>query len=413
VLASSLWGVVVAALGGAAIGVERERSGHASGANAHLGGVRTFTLLGGLAGMAGWLATLGLAALAVVLVAAAAALVVVGYASASRRDIDATTEVAALVAIAAGILAGSGRLALASGIVAIAVLLLVEKTRLHSAVARLDDEEMRAAARFGVMAVVILPLLPEGPFGPLGGVRPRQLWILVLFFTGLSFAGYIARRAVGAKRGYPLAGVLGGLVSSTNVTYTFARLSRRAPADGAPLAIGAVGACLMLFPRVLLASALLNADVAAALWPYVLAPSAIGGAAMVSGLRGATAAPEPPAPANPLQLWPAVQMTIVFQVVLYGVFVMREWFGGAGLLASGAVLGLTDLDALTLSMARMATEGTAATLAARAIVAGIIANSVVKLVIALALGSATFKRPAAAMMAAMLASLVVMWLVIP
>ncbi len=77
------------------------------------------------------------------------------------------------------------------------------------------------------MAVVILPLLPEGPYGPLGGIRPRELWLLVLFFAGLSFAGFIARRSVGPDRGFPVAGLLGGLVSSTNVTLTFARLSRR------------------------------------------------------------------------------------------------------------------------------------------------------------------------------------------
>jgi len=129
-------------------------------------------------------------------------------------------------------------------------------------------------------------------------------------------------------------------------------------------------------------------------------------------MRGARGGPEPPPPANPLQLWSAVQMAIVFQVVLYGVFAMREWFGGAGLVASGAVLGLTDLDALTLSMARMAAEGTAAPVAARAIAAGIVANSAVKLGIALALGSASFRRLAGAVMAVMLASLLVVWAVL-
>ena len=79
------------------------------------------------------------------------------------------------------------------------------------------------------MAAVILPLLPAGPFGPLGGVRPRQLWALVLFFSGLSFVGYLARRAAGPGRGYALAGTLGGVLSSTSVTLTFSRLSRESP----------------------------------------------------------------------------------------------------------------------------------------------------------------------------------------
>ena len=202
--------------------------------------------------------------------------------AASRHDIDATTEAAGLVLIAAGVLAGIGQLAVASGVTAVTVLLLIEKSRLHALVARLDDDEVRAAARFAVMAVVILPLLPEGPFGPFGGVKPRQLWLLVLFFTGLSFIGYLARRMFGATHGYPLAGLLAGLVSSTNVTFTFARLSRAEPALSHTLAIGAIGASTVLFPRVLIATVVLNAEVASALVPPHCAGG--GGAARVDRL---------------------------------------------------------------------------------------------------------------------------------
>jgi uncharacterized membrane protein (DUF4010 family) len=138
-------GIVVAALGGAAIGIERQRSGHASGPHARFGGIRTFTLIGGIAGIAGWLTTLNHGGLAIVLTAAAAALVVAGYVAASRGEIDATTEAAGLVVIASGLVAGTGSLALASGIIAISALLLVEKSRLHALVERIDDDELRAA----------------------------------------------------------------------------------------------------------------------------------------------------------------------------------------------------------------------------------------------------------------------------
>ena len=220
-------GILVAALGGAAIGIERQRTGHASGPHARFGGIRTFTLIGGVAGIAGWLTTLNQVGLAIVLTAAVSALVVAGYVSASRNEIDATTEAAGLVVIVSGLIAGRGLLALASGIIAICTVLLIEKSRLHALVDRIDDDELRAAARFGVMAIVILPLLPEGPVAQLGGIRPRALWMLVLFFTGISFCGYLTRRLFGAERGYPLAGLIGGLISSTSVTFTFARLSRQ------------------------------------------------------------------------------------------------------------------------------------------------------------------------------------------
>ena len=133
---------------------------------------------------------------------------------------------AALIVLAAGLLAGLGSVRLASGIIAVLTLLLVEKSRLHALVQRIDDVGLRSGVRFAVMAFVVLPLLPEGPYGPLGGIRPREIWALVLFFSGLSFAGYVARRVAGPGHGYLVTGLLGGLVSSTNVTLTFARTSR-------------------------------------------------------------------------------------------------------------------------------------------------------------------------------------------
>ncbi len=178
--------LLVAILGGAAVGVERQWSGHASGPEARFAGVRTFSLLGAIGGLSGIFWTWGVTGAATVLLAAIGALVVVAYAIASRRDIDATTEVAALVVIAAGTMAGLGHIEVASGTVAVTALLLFEKSRLHNLITRVASEELLAAFRFAVMAVVILPLLPEGPFGPLGGIRPRALWLLVLFFSGLS-----------------------------------------------------------------------------------------------------------------------------------------------------------------------------------------------------------------------------------
>src|SRR5688572_23584930 len=186
--------LLVATLGGAVIGLERQWSGHATGAQARFGGIRTFTLLGGVAGLAGWLARGELLPLAVVLLAAAAVVVAIGYASAARTDIDATTEVAAIVVLAAGTASGTGEVVLASAVIAVTAVLLLEKTRLHALVARVDDASLRASVRFAAMACVVLPLLPPGPYGPFGAVRPRELWALVLFFSGLSFAGWIASR---------------------------------------------------------------------------------------------------------------------------------------------------------------------------------------------------------------------------
>jgi len=403
-----LLGIVAAALGGLAIGVERQRSGHASGRDARLGGVRTFTLLGGVAGLSGWLTTLHFTGLGIVLAAGAVSLVVSGYIAASHRDVDATTEAAALIVIAAGLAAGIGWVALASGIIAVCALLLVEKSELHALVGRIDDEELRAAARFGVMAVVILPLLPAGPIGPFGGIKPRELWLLVLFFTGLSFVGYLARRLFGAGQGYPVAGLLGGIISSTNVTFTFARLSRREPALSRPLAIGTIAACTMLFPRVLIAASVLNLAVAKTLLPHLVAPFVIGVIALVLWWKQSAPADHPAeGPSNPLQIGPALQMAVVFQIVLFAVNAARQFFGDSGLLLSGAVLGLTDVDALTISMAKAGAAEGALSIAAQAIAVGILANCLLKTGLAVALGTRQFRRITGLVLSAMSIAIVV------
>jgi uncharacterized membrane protein (DUF4010 family) len=372
--------ILIAALGGAAIGLERQWSGHASGPTARIGGIRTFTLLGGLGGTAGWLWTLGAAPLAAVLLAGAVGLVIAGYVAISGRDVEGTTEVAALVTVAAGTLAGLGYLALTSGVIAVTALLLVEKTRLHQAVEKLDDNEVTAGVRFAVMAAVILPLLPEGPFGPLGGVRPRLLWLLVLFFSGMSFVGYIARRAVGQKHGYALAGLLGGLVSSTSITFAFSRESRDDPSLSEALALGILAACAVLFVRVAVAAAVLNTSLMIAVLPYLAAPFVVAVAlAFVGWKRVPKSGKEKPAePSNPLQLRSALQMAALFQIVLFAVYLAKEQWGNSGLLASGALLGLTDMDALTLSMARTAADPALVRTAAQAIGLGVISNTIFK-----------------------------------
>jgi uncharacterized membrane protein (DUF4010 family) len=394
----------IAALAGLAVGLEREWSGKAHGPQARFAGLRTFFLLGTLSGVAGWLAssqTVGPVALGVALVTAATALVVIAYFLAGRRGgeaIEATTEVAALVVIALGALAGLGYVVIASGASAIMVLALSEKDRLRAAVARIGAEELRAGFQFAVLALVILPLLPDRTFGPLGGINPRQLWIVVLLFSGLNFAGYLARKAAGAARGYGMAGLLGGLVSSTAVSLQFSRLSRDEPSLGRGLAIGVIAACTVLLPRVVVLSLALNFRVAYALLPLLAPPFVVGAAITAVALwreRGGSASESDVGNQSPLRVWSAIRMALAFQAALTGIALVRATVGNPGILVSAALLGLTDMDALTLSMNRLGTSSDVVTLAAHAIAIGVIANSLLKLGVVVTLGTGEFRRWAA------------------
>lgn len=399
----------VAALAGLAVGIEREWSGHATGPAARFAGARTFFLLGILGGLSGWLTAAGLALLGALILGGAIALTVAAYVAAARRGdaaVEGTTEVAALAVLALGAVAGLGYPLLTSGAAAIMVLALVEKTRIQQVIHRIGQREITAALQFAVLALVILPLLPEGPYGPFDAIRPRALWIIVLLFSGINFAGYIARRAVGGALGLPIAGLLGGIISSTAVTLMFSRTSRREPSLAFPLATGVLAACAVLLIRVALVATVLNPPVTAALVPFLLPPLVVGAGGVAVALLRSQSADHDTAerPESPLGLWSSLRMALAFQAVLLLMPLVQRTWGAAGVRASAAVLGATDMDALTLSMCRLAAGGDGAALAAQGIAIGILSNTVVKLGISLVLGSPSFRRWASSGLAALAAA---------
>jgi len=406
-------GLAVAALIGLAVGIERQWSGLASGPDARFAGARTFFLLGAVGGVVGWFSAGGQGALAPVLLGGAVLLVVAAYVVASRRGTgnpDATTEVAALVVLGLGTAAGLGQLRLASAAAVVVVLALHEKSRIHGFVSRLDDWELRGALQFAVLALVVLPILPRGPYGPLGGVRPRELWALALVFSALNFIGFVARRVIGTTRGYGVAGLIGGLVSSTAVTLTYARRSRVEP-DAAPgLAAGVVGSCTVLLLRVEGITLALYPQAGAALLPFLALPFVVGVLLLArtywpgwpGGLGGSREPERPmPPPASPLRLWSAVGLALLLQGALMALALVQDRFGTPGVVPLGALLGLTNMDALPVAMARLAPPAEMAHLAATAITAGLLTNTLLKLGLALGLGGKRFRQLAGAALAAL------------
>ncbi|MFN8574424.1 MAG: DUF4010 domain-containing protein [Gemmatimonadaceae bacterium] len=406
-----------AALLGLAVGAEREWSGHATGPNARFAGLRTFLLFGILGGAAGLLHAWGYALAAAPLILAGALFVVASYVMAARRpgaDLDGTTEAAALVVIALGALAGVGEIGLASGAAAVVVFALGEKARLHWLVQQIGEREMRAALQFAVLALVILPILPEGPFLPVVEIRPRMLWGIVVLLSGINFAGYLARRAVGASRGYGVAGMIGGVVSSTAVTLQFSRLSRDSGEPDGALALGVIGACSVLPVRVALIAMALESEVGNRLLVLLLPSALVGFAIVALALRrqAQAATPQNLDDGNPLKLRSAIQMALLFQAAMTVLSVTGTYWGTKGLTASAVLLGLTDVDALTVSMTQAARGGILTTLAAQSIAVGILSNTVFKLLVSLVVGRGRFRPLAAAGLVAIGAAILVTMLLL-
>jgi uncharacterized membrane protein (DUF4010 family) len=414
--------LAIAALVGLGVGVEREWSVQKGERPPRFAGLRTFTMMGGLGGVAGLLLAGGHEAAAGATVVGAVALTVAAYVMTMRpkrasgasepSDPDGTTEVAALVVVAVGTLAGLGLLALAAGAGAIVVVALNEKQTLHGVVKRIPPQELGAALRFAALALVVIPLLPEGPlFGPLA-FRPRMLWEIVLIFCALDFAGFVARRAAGSWRGYEIVGLLGGLVSSTAITLDFSRRSRAEPRAALPLALGVVGACTTLVPRVLIVSTVLNPEVGAALLPLLLPAALIGSGIFLRAWRRdeLPVASAPPL-GNPLRLWPAIRLAVAFQLALFAIDFMRARWSLPGVYGTAGLLGLTDMDALTFAMSRP-TAPLIPAVAARAIAVGMLINTAFKMTLCATIGGREFRGPALAGLAALGAGIGVAFLVV-
>lgn len=401
--------LAVAALVGLAVGIEREWSGHSSGPDGRFAGARTFALLGSIGGFAGWLFRVEQPLPGALLMAAGIGFPIVAFAAAMRRpnsSSDSTTEVVAILVVALGVVSGLGHRTIASAAAAIVLVLLAEKSKLQNALQRVAANEMRATLQFAVLALVVLPILPDRAFGPYDAFRPRQLWTVVLVFSALNFAGYIARRLIGETRGLGVTGLLGGLVSSTAVTLTFSRRSRDEHALAIPLALGVVAACTVLVPRVLVISAMLQPRVGLAALP-VLLPTFLAGVAVIAVVLwrerdtrptsdGAPRVSTDTIGQNPLGLMASLQMAVAFQLVLFAIAWVQQNAGDTGVLASATLLGLTDVDALTVSMTRYGADAAHTAVAATAIGIGVLANTALKLALTLGIGAPAFRVRAAA-----------------
>ena len=349
-----------------------------------------------------------------------ALLAVAAYVSAVRRGVtlddqhpllDGTTETAALVVLALGALAGFGYLRVAAGAGALVVFALGEKTQIQSLVRRFGEQEFSAALQFGVLALVVLPLLPTGPLEQVGGLEPRSLWTVVLLISGLNFVAFMARRIVGRSRGVLFAGFLGGLFTSTLTTLSFARQSRMEPDEARVLGEGALAASIVMPIRVLVVAFILGPATAQALVVYAL-PAAVAGALMLALVHHRAAAvdtagaPAPEQRRSPLHLASAMRLAVLYQVGLWGIAYIREHAGGRGLGVGAALLGIVDMDALTPAMVRLGEGDGLAMLAAKLIAVGLAATTTFKLGLALVLGAPDFRRATAPGLAAMLALLV-------
>jgi uncharacterized membrane protein (DUF4010 family) len=375
-------------------------------------GLRTHTLAALLGGVWGALTlkggTAALIALAIAFAVFSAIIALFRYREMVRDGTyGATTVVAAMLAFALGAFAVAGDVTAAAAAGAATALILALKAAMHEWLKRLTWEELRAGLVLLAMTAILLPLLPNREIAPWFPVNPCEVWLLTIMIAALSFAGYIAIRLAGDRLGVLLSGVAGGLVSSTAVTLSMAKLAREHPGRARLFAAGILLASATMMLRLLVIAAVVNASLLIVLAaPLALAALAQAGiAAYYAGIPHAGANDESSLELrNPFDLGSVLQFGALLALIMALAKGAAAWMGPAGTIALAAVSGLVDVDAISISLARLAPVHLAAESAVLGIIVAVAVNSVAKLVLGITAGGLALGRLVASGLAAGLAA---------
>lgn len=382
---------------GALVGIEREHS-QVEGPSSFPGGIRTFPLVALLGCVTAWLgARLGAVAFATVSAGFFALVVASSVVSSLKGARGTTTALASILTFVFGVLAHEDRALLAAALAVVTTALLSLRRPLHELTDKVSQDDIYAALKLAALTVIVLPVLPDRSLGPspLDVLIPFRIFLLVVLVAGVGFLGYVGIKFLGPGRGIVAAGTLGGLVSSTAATYSLASRSREAPDLSRALALGIALSWATMCARVLIMIGFVNPSLLRLAAPPLLA-------AMVAGIGGAwlvylDARPVLDQPAvpykNPFSIWSAVKFGAFFTAILLVARLAQERFHDAGLLATAGLSGTIEVDAMTLTLARLAgTREVSPELAVAGIALACGSNTIVKAGLAAVLGAPGLRR---------------------
>jgi len=374
-LAQPYLGLMASLAAGLLVGMERGYAQRELGTGHRATGFRTFGLIGLAGGLAGLMPELIAASLAIGVIAA----VVVGYARGARGDsLSATTCIAGVLTFGIGVAAVRQAPGVALAAAAAAFIILRSRQSMHAMLKGMNEAELEAVARFVLVALVVLPFLPDVQLGPYEALNPRRLWMVVVFVLGLSFVGYAATRRFGANRGILFVALTGAIVSSTAVTAEYARRLRTEPDARGALTAGIALASVVMFIRVQLLALVLVPRALPTL-ALALAPATIVSTllALLAWRKGGQADGQLKL-GNPLGFGPALFLAGLVAVLSLIAHWALQAFGDRGIAIVLGLTGMTDVDAAVLTMAGLPADALDSRTAGLILAIPVLANTAIK-----------------------------------
>jgi uncharacterized membrane protein (DUF4010 family) len=371
---------------GLLLGLEREHSALLK-KEPVFAGIRTFVLLA-LTGFTGGALHFLLSpwVFAAILLSVMSLTAISYWITSNKGDIGATSELAGLLTMILGALTFLGYIEISLMITVIVLVLLSTKMQLMNVIGKITNEEIYALVRFVVMALIIFPFLPNENYGPYQVINPRDIGLVIILTSGLGFLGYVLMRFLGAKKGILLTGILGGLVSSTMVTWVFSKKSKEGDSLNSLYTSAILAACTIMVVRVALWVFLFNKLllVGLALPLSILFLTAAGASIYfyVRNKKNSSAEKQLPL-GKPLEMTNAILFGVLYVVILLVITFANDYFGDEGIFITSGIAGLSDVDAISISISKMSVITISASTAQNAILIATLANTISKFGIAL------------------------------
>lgn len=377
---------------GLIIGLEREYNKLQGGS---ISGIRTFPIVA-IAGFV--LANLTSEFSVWIIVASIPAfLIFLGFDHLNKSSNQAqghTTHISLFVTFLLGMMISNHFYKEGLAVAVIVVTLLALKGQFNSTLNKITEQELYATIKFFILSLLILPFLPNQKFGPEGILNLYEIGWVVVIVSVLNFIGYFLNKFVGSKKGIIATAILGGLISSTAVAWSFSSRSKENPELTNTYTSGILIASAIMFPRLAIISYIFNPGILHTLWlPFLLmfVVAAIYSWWLIRKNDAKKSEEATISVGNPLDILSALYFAVIFIVILISVYYSNVFFGNEGLYISAIISGFADTDAITISVSKLAKDIDLTVMTAQVIVAATLSNSLVKLCIGLFRGSRQMK----------------------
>ena len=382
----------VAILIGLLIGLEREHSRPQD--EKMFAGVRTTPLIALLGFVAGLVASFTSYWVYFIIFAGFASLVTTSHVfSAKSGRPGGTSEVALLIVFLLGTVVYFNYIILAAVIAVIVTLFLTLKIQLHKFVGKVSEEDLYATLKLAIITIIVLPLLPDKTYGPFDVLNPRLIWYMVILVSGISFVGYVLIKVFGEGKGIFITGLLGGMVSSTAVAYSLSKKSKENASLSPEFGVGILLASTIMYSRVFIVVLILNSELIEVLWLPLLIFTAAGFVvSLIMSKKFTNGKHDTIELNNPFRLKSAILFGVIFGIVIFASKAGQVYLGSGGLYAASGLAGLTSVDAIVLSLAKLASGSVSSKVAMTAVIIATISNNLVKAIISAVWGAKEIRK---------------------